>query len=191
MTRRLQIALDVDGVLADLVGELLLRMAKRGHHYRVEDVKNFDFSKTFTPDAMLCANEIMGSPGFAKQLPWYSCARLFVSSVRDLGDLVIATAPFRSSASWASDRAEWLDAYVLPNSIISVPTKLKHLATQFADVLVEDRVETLEAWKAVRPDGVAVLIDRPWNRVSAPYATRVTSYLSAIEVIRSRVSRAA
>jgi len=189
----LNIAVDVDGVLADFVGGLLQRLAPRGHRYAVDDVKHFELSRTLTPEALHVANDIMAAPGFARELDWYPGARLFLSILKDLGDVTIATAPFRGSPTWQDERAKWLDPYVQANDIVSVPTKKKHLVTQFADVLVEDRAETLESWKGVQPDGLAVLIDRPWNRQAAPYAVRVRSYLEAVDAIRTgaKKSRAA
>lgn len=188
---RLHIAVDVDGVLADMVGRLLERLSAAGYCYAESEVKHFDFSRTFSPTALSIANHIMGEPGFAASLDWYQGARVFLSILQDLGAVAIATAPYKGSPTWAADRVKWLSSRVHPNDIISVPTPLKHLATQFADVLVEDRVETLEAWKKVRPDGLAILIDRPWNRVPAPYAVRVTKYIDAVDAVRSFKSRAA
>lgn len=181
------IACDVDGVLADLVNQLLLQLRFDGHSYMESDIRNFDFSKTFSEKAMKRATEIMGSPGFCQDLPWYTGGRVFLSTLKDLGDVVIATAPF-DSATWSHERRRWLEPHIHKNDILSVPSKRKHLAVQFADVLIEDRAETLGDWKRVRPDGLGILINRPWNW-SAPCTGgiyRVTSYRQAIETIRER-----
>lgn len=153
---------DCDGVLADLVGALCSELAGRGFNRTPDDVKHFDFSLSFTEDEMRAVHEIMRTPGFVHALDWYEGARAFLRELAREGDVHAVTAPFRDAASWMHERLAWLASEVQGDRVHFVAGKYKHLVR--GDVLIEDHPTTASDWCTSNPNGVAVLIDRPWNR---------------------------
>jgi 5'(3')-deoxyribonucleotidase len=56
---------------------------------------------------------------------------------------------------WLTRHAPWFD---LEHLIC-----IKHKYLLRGDVLIEDRLRNLVSWKAVNPQGIALLVVRPWN----------------------------
>lgn len=179
---------DVDGVLADFVGGLCLELRARGFDRKPEDVKHWDLSLSFSEAEMRAAHDIMCTPSFVHGLDWYEGAREFVRELRLEGEVHAVTAPFRSSASWMYERLCWLSSEIPGERIHFVSGKYKSLVR--GDVLVEDHPKTAHDWCEANPQGIAVLIDRPWNSPSAAEwhmhsrMYRVRSYDEALQAIR-------
>ncbi len=153
------IGLDVDGVIADLVGRLLDEVhARSGQRFRPEGVTQFDLQATLG-DLWPLGHEILCEPGFARSLRPYPDALRGVHALRALGRVVFVTTPYDASPTWSDDRARWLEAHVG-----AVRKDIVHLAdkTVFAGhVLIDDAPAQLEAWTATgRP---AIRVVRPWN----------------------------
>lgn len=179
---------DVDGVLADFVGGLCIELGARGFRRAPDDVRHWELAKSFSDEELRAAHEIMASPGFCHALEWYEGARDFLRALRGEGEVHAVTAPFRSSSSWMHERYGWLSSEVQGDRVHFVSGKYKHLLR--GDVLVEDHPGTARAWCEVNESGVAILIDRPWNRPGAdefwPHSRmfRAQSYGEALHLLR-------
>lgn len=179
---------DVDGVLADLVADVCAGLAARGHRRTPEEVTHFDFALSFSAEEMRHVHEIMSAPFFCYGLPWYEGAREFVRDLQGQGEVHAVTAPFRSSPSWMHERVQWLAPAVPAERVHFVGGQYKHLVR--GDVLIEDHPGNAAAWCDAHPSGVAILLDRPWNRPTAkefwPHSRmfRARSYAEALQILR-------
>lgn len=179
---------DCDGVLADFVGALCSELDIRGFKRTPEDVKHWNLSLSFTDAEMRAVHDIMCTPGFVHGIPWYEGAKDFLRTLAGEGELHAVTAPFRSSPSWMHERLGWLTSQVSGDRVHFVSGKYKHLVR--GDVLVEDHPTTACEWCEANEDGIAILIDRPWNSPAAqefwPHSRmiRVRTFDEALQAIR-------
>lgn len=156
---------DCDGVLADLVKNLCFELVNQGFDKCPDDIRHFDFSLSLSPEELRAALDIMASPGFCQGLPWYDGAKEFIASLGGFGEVHALTAPFRNGSTWMPERMAWLSPTIPADRVHFVSGKYKHLVR--GHVLIEDHPKTGHDWCVANPDGVAVLIDRPWNRAGA------------------------
>ena len=183
---------DVDGVIANFVGGVVEFLKSRGFQKQESDFTEFDMSQAMTPDQKASFSFLGTQNGFCTSIPWYPQAALFLKVLLDLGTVYALTAPWKAP-TWESERREWL-SHVLPSDrMISCPPSAKHLIR--GDVLIEDHPGTAAKWSHENPRGVAILLDRPWNREgSATWAAaslegntakvrRVRDYKEAIHAI--------
>ena len=179
---------DCDGVFADFVGAVCQGLKVRGFNRTPADVKHFDLASSFTDEEMRATHEIMKEPGFCHGLEWYPGAREFMRDLAREGELHVVTAPFRDGSSWMNERIAWLSSEMPGDRVHFVSGKYKHLVR--GDVLIEDHPKTASDWLLAHPTGIAVLIDRPWNRPSAnEYAAhmrmyRASSFTEALFIVR-------
>lgn len=155
------IGLDVDGVVANLVGPLLDQLHERaGKRLFEPDITRFDLTAVLGPELWPVARNILLEPGFAASLPPYPGAIEGVQRLRSLGRVVFVTSPFPRSPTWAEDRTRWLRVHtdVDRNDIVHVADK-----TLFAGpILIDDSPMQLEAW--VQSGRHAIRMARSWNR---------------------------
>jgi 5'(3')-deoxyribonucleotidase len=173
------ILLDVDGVLGDFVGETIHGTRQRLSAMGLAAVANrlpdatdrwdikgclVDAAPDHADDIRVAVNATWRAPGLAASLSDYPGAVDGVGALRAFADVVALTAPLRSNATWGSEREEWLRRHFgfagADVDIIITGAKWRIPGA----VLVEDRPETLAAWMEAWPQGVGVLIDRPYNR---------------------------
>jgi 5'(3')-deoxyribonucleotidase len=179
---------DVDGVCCDFVGGLCKELAHRGFVKTADDVKHWELAESFTPDELRASLEIMASPGFCHGLAWYDGARDFVHELEQLGDVHAVTAPFRNGTSWMHERLAWLSGVVAGDRVHFVSGKYKHMMR--GDALIEDHPKNAHDWLEANPDGIAILIDRPWNSPAAkefwPHLRmfRVRSFDEALQALK-------
>ncbi len=179
---------DVDGVLADFIGGLCGELCARGVQKTPDNIKHWDLGLSLSESEMRHVHEIMCAPGFVHSLEWYEGAKDFVRELAREGDVHAVTAPFRSSPSWMHERLGWLTSEIAGDRVHFVSGKYKHLMR--GDVLVEDHPKTAHDWCEANPSGIAVLIDRPWNRPGAhewhmhSRMYRVRSFEEALQAIR-------
>lgn len=179
------ILLDIDGVVANLVGSLLEELALHGH-YRVEsDVKHYEFARCFTPEEMRIAVEAMKRSGFADSLGGYPGAQTFIDSLHKLGDVVAVTKPYPASRTWARDREDWCSRFGVGKVIHT-----SHKQYVAGDVLIEDHPGNLSTWLHHNPGTIGVLLSRPWNDLDMgwytgdSFAANATSYGDVLDTIR-------
>lgn len=158
----LRIAVDFDDVLAMHLEKLLRLLSRRtGRHLSMSDITTWNL-----PDAlgvpfetiMACWNE----PGFyADVQPLPGALKGMDRLLRAGHDLLIVTASIslethQQKIQWVQRHLPWFD----PRSL-SLNHRKEWVA---ADVLLDDSPENLVRWQGTFPGGVAVAMDKPYNR---------------------------
>jgi 5'(3')-deoxyribonucleotidase len=179
---------DVDGVLADFVGGLCIELSRRGFAKCANDIKHWDLKESLSPEETRAAYEVMSVPGFCHGLAWYEGARDFFAELVREGDVLAVTAPFDGSETWERERKAWMAPAIERKRVLAISGDFKHHVR--GDVLIEDHPKTAHDWLEANPDGIALLIDRPWNGPGAKEwhmharMYRVKSYDDALTTIR-------
>ena len=157
---RMLIGLDVDGVVADLIGSLLHAIRQRtGQLFLPEHVQSFNLRNSLG-NLWTVVEDILSEPGFARDLSPYPGAIDGIIKLRSLGRVVFVTSPFHRSPTWSHERAVWLHQHTGTHrrDIVHLDDK-----TVFAGhVLIDDAPHQLEAW--VNTQRPAVRVVRPWNQ---------------------------
>ena len=158
-----RILFDVDGVVADLVGALCLRVNAilPSVHLTPNDFTVPEFKdQGFCPDILKALEEVMCERGFVQTLPVHEEARQAIHKARDRGhEVVFVTKPYYKSETWAHDRQVWL--YRLFPGLPTIHTWHKELIP--GDILVEDNPHNLVQWTNTHHQAQGILICRPWN----------------------------
>ena len=182
--RRKRILLDIDGVVADLVGTLCICLKAMGFVRQPEDFTKYVFDDVLSPQERLAARKAMGDGYFCQDISWYPDGKIFIEALRQLGEVVAVTKPFPSPA-WAYEREVWLKGHV--EHVIHTGAKEMILG----NVLIEDCVENAVRWLEHHPGKTAVLIERPWNRYEAHAhgLVRVKTFTEALDAVHAVLSR--
>lgn len=159
------IAFDCDGVLAEFTKGLLDGLKARGFSREESTIRHWDLSASLTQDENALVDEIVSCPGFCAGLAKAPGMSALVRALRAGGhDVFVATSPY-PSRTWIDERKTWLSDVFPASDVMFASSKRKPLIA--ADILVEDHPGTASAWCERHPDGVAILIDRPWNSPAA------------------------
>jgi 5'(3')-deoxyribonucleotidase len=122
-------------------------------------------------------------PGIAREFPVRAGAGPLLRSLRTWADVYAVTAPLDGSPTWAHDRERWLCDCLgfTPSRVISARDK-----TPIAgDALVEDKIETLDAWQAKHPGGLAIAWHESHNARDAWVGPRVRGYDELAEYLET------
>lgn len=170
------VALDMDGVIADLITGLFQAHNSRApapvrflHH---DQHLHYDFTDAWGAEVAKILYEFMGEPGFFAALPIYPGAVEMVDKLLEHHHVeVCTTAPWRFHGSMkaidahvCADKIGWLVRNFPALCADVTLTNKKHLLR--VDVLIDDSQSNVEMWADKHPDGLAVLVARPWNKVS-------------------------
>jgi len=184
--RRLEIALDCDGVLSDFTyGALRVVEEITGRRYSPLDVGEFDFTKALdlsANEARAVKNAIGSRRGFAAGLAPYPRARQGVRRLRELGDVFCVTSPWPSNPWWCAERESWLALHFGIDRVHHAEDK----STYAADVFVDDRSKHVRAWAIAWPGRTAVFWRTPHNTGEAvPWgAWSISSWDALYDVAR-------
>lgn len=157
-----RIWVDCDGVLSDFVEaylELVADLFGRAHVHN--DVTRFNFSECVTTkeEDRIVWGRINATPGLIRGLPDLPGVD-YLPRLRELGDVGCLTSP-TTGPHWVPERFAWLlDRGFTKRDVIFASDK-SHVR---GDFLIDDSLENCEAWQAAHPNGVAILLDSPWNR---------------------------
>ncbi len=152
----MRVLFDLDGVLADLVTPL-----SKKFDFRKEDVTAFNFNDCLGKIKASKIYQEMARPGFCAELQPMEGALSVLKEVQEQGhEIVFVTAPFPYSRTWSFDRMLWLKREFREIDAPVILTDRKDLVS--GDLLVEDRVKNLAAFKETGRKGL--LIDQPWNQ---------------------------
>ncbi len=153
----MRILLDCDGVLADFVGPFLdLVNEEFSTSTRREDVTRYDIAKALGWDDAFSASVselVCRTLGMVERLPVIDGAREAVRALTGWGEIYVVTSPWPGHPTWAYERARWLWRHFGFASKHIVSTSAKHIID--GDVLVDDKTETLRAWRDAHPNGTA------------------------------------
>lgn len=182
-----RILCDVDGVLVDFVQGLCSALAGHGLFYRPQDFLHWDLRETLSHEAQRAVLQVLTSPGFCQGLEWYEGARDFLDELQREGEVYLVTAPYDGSETWERERKAAMAPF--PRSKV-LPVPGEHKRVVRGDVFIEDHPKTAHDWLEEHEEGIALLIDRPWN---GPHSKewhchrrmyRVKDYVEALTTIR-------
>lgn len=154
------IALDCDGVLADMVTPALEIVRGLGGPDLTHDALQVWDIDTLLPEGPIrdeFYNRI-GAEGFNRSLKPYPGAEEAVERLRKVGEVVCVTTSLMSSKTWAYERYHWLKKHFgFPKSHV-IQTAGKFWVR--ADILADDKPETV---REVSSFMRGFLIDRSYN----------------------------
>src|SRR3990167_2168837 len=163
-----KILVDIDGVMCDLVGEVLNRLNKRlGTKFKQDKIKEWNFfapeSVIFTEEEMRHINEIMKEEGLTNECSLITDAKETLEKLKEQGhEIIWLTAPWKHSKTWCYDRTLWIErelGHISKNTIFAwnkedIP----------GDVLIDDNPEFIMKWQNKHSSkGLAYLFRQPWN----------------------------
>jgi 5' nucleotidase, deoxy (Pyrimidine), cytosolic type C protein (NT5C) len=161
--RKLQIALDCDGLLSRFVdGALKVVEEVTGRRHEESDVGEFDFTRALGLSAREAreVKAIIGSRrGFAASLAPYPRARQGVRRLRELGDVFCVTTPWDSNPYWREERDAWLALHFGIDRVHHAADKTGYEA----DVFVDDKSSHVREWLTAWPGRLAVFWRTPHN----------------------------
>ena len=182
--RRLKIAIDCDGVLADFtMGALKVVEQVTGRRYSWADVTAFDFTRALDLSAAESHDVkaiISSRQGFCASLAPYPKARDGVRRLRELGEVFCVTSPWDSNPWWRDERTSWLALHFGIDTVHHAEDK----SPFEADVFVDDRSKHVRAWSSAWPGRTAVFWRTPHNTSEAvpAGAWSVSSWTSLYDI---------
>lgn len=165
----MRILLDCDGVLSDFIGGVIPIINELlDTAYTPADVTVFSFAESLklTVDQAVAVKRAIGSePKLAARLPVLPGAVDGLRKLQEIAEIYIVTSSWDSNPTWEYDRKAWFKRHfdLHHNRIIFAHDK----QVCVGDVLVDDKTETLIAWRDAHPCGVAVQWQTPHNRLDA------------------------
>jgi len=165
--KKLEIALDADGLLADFTaGALRIVEEATNRKYTPADVGEFDFTKALgltEYETRIVKAMINNRRGFAASLAPYPNARQGVRRLRELGHVFCVTSPWDENPWWRAERESWLALHFG----IEVVHHANDKSAYEADVFVDDRSKHVHAWLAAWPGRCGVFWRTPHNTSEA------------------------
>lgn len=165
----MNIAIDVDGVVADLVPKLLSEINhKFKTKYTIEQCTMWNFYDRSggmfdDPEHADYAVKLMRGAHYAANVRIISGSVDAINRICAAGHTVVwVTAPFRSSKTWAFDRTNWILEHFPACSKHIILTDRKEWVD--ADILIDDNPENIERWmKGGKKYRKGYLFSQPWN----------------------------
>lgn len=170
-----RILLDCDGVLADFHSSCVTIIEQlTGKQYDLKEMVEWDIFDALGVSAEVRDEtyRLMHQPGWCSRINPYPQAFFGYEQLCRLGDVYVCTSPMMMSATWTSERDEWLLRHFKVRSKKIIHTSAKYICS--GDVLIDDRVVNLEKWKLHNPNGLAIqwiipdYKTKPWN---GPYTS--------------------
>ncbi|RPH64974.1 MAG: hypothetical protein EHM89_00095 [Acidobacteria bacterium] len=185
MTR---VLLDCDGILSDFISAYL-RIVNRvtGLRFVPEQVTEFDINKSIglsASDASLVKRAVGESPALATALAVYPGSRDGVAALQRIADVYVVTSPWNSNPTWTHDREWWLQKHFDIPAKRVIHTAAKHVCR--GDVLIDDKVSTVQLWRAEYPDALGVVWSTPHNQNDSDAGPRTNDWSELCELIRRR-----
>lgn len=155
------VLLDCDGVLSDLLGKTVSKLAEAGMPM-TQEVKDWEIRKYLNKDQLDFMYKLWDSDGFVKTLDPYPGAVDAVRNLRKIANVHVLTSHWDSSKSWVQDRTWWLQEHFGFNSKQVTFSHDKH--AWWGDLFVDDHIKNVGPWSAKWPDSIAILWEQPYNQ---------------------------
>lgn len=159
--------IDVDGPMADFCAPAFDAIFQvTGRRFNASDhVNGWDlFSGLGLSDKETKAVlRVMEVPGLCLGIPIVPGAREGIEELRKFADVWAVTSPF-GGEHWMHERDAWLVRHFgfHKSHVLHVRGESKHGV--YGNMLVEDKVETLNSWQAAWPMETGVLFELPYNK---------------------------
>jgi len=157
------IAIDVDEVLVDFMGECQRLFKALGLPAYVATGRYDVYAELDE----LRRTVFLGLGERANRMQAFEHAHEVLTELRKLDKVVALTAPWSGSETWHRARVvHLLELGFKESEIVFCPGELKQYFA--ADILIEDRTETLIQWANRNPLGSAICLATPWNTLETP-----------------------
>lgn len=179
--------LDVDGVVADMMGTLHDVLTERGYQCpKHDEVTCWDFLTLIKDeDSKAYAQIVLSKRWFWASLKPYDGAFRFVDAIRQEGhDVVFLTAPYDNCPEWHDARVCWLREHMGASSRDVVVTHEKWRVR--GHVFIDDKPDNAVTWDSEQESMLSIgfLLERPWNATGQRKHCRTLSSLDAGIVLR-------
>lgn len=178
-----RVLLDVDGVICDFLTPALETINRLlGTDHKLTDMKSWHLFDSFVASKAVerAAYDEWKSIGWCRNLPVYPGAVEGVTSLREIADVYICTSPMNGE-TWTNERERWLAHHFGFDRKHVIHTECKWICA--ADVLIDDKTETLNKWQECHPHGVALRWAQVTNK-TVPYdGITVDNWATALRVI--------
>jgi 5'(3')-deoxyribonucleotidase len=174
----MRILLDCDGVICDFVQEVL-RFDNFEHS--LDSITEFNIFKAWgAPERWPLFSKWIAEPGRVLNMQPLQGAKDFARDLRALGEVCIATSPYKGAPFWIQERLVWLEREFgfAPDDVFNLSRK----NWIEADVLVDDALHNAQDFP-----GRVLLLDQPWNHAAElpPHVTRCFGYEQVLEQVRA------
>jgi 5'(3')-deoxyribonucleotidase len=183
-TTKLRVALDMDEVLADWIGEVCRcwNAEYPDEQCTPDAITSWDIAAQLGKGGKSFISGLMGMIGLYRRLKPVDGAINGVNVLLDAGHEVLIVTALPPNAPFApKEKLEWLAEFMPRVSSGNVFfCNRKELID--ADVLVDDRAETIETWTCTgRP---AILFDKPHNR-ECGFGVRAHGWVDVLRIVET------
>lgn len=184
-TRRIEVALDVDGILANFVQCALDYVHRHsGRKYDPSHITTWELFETIEEKHLQAdCYDMFKAKGGCTSIPVFEGAQEGVRRLQQIADVFFVTSPFRPSQTWMVEREEWLYRHFHVKAKDVVHNSQKHRTA--ADVFVDDKAEHVLSWQERHPTGLALLWNTPHNQKEP--LLRTTSWGSLLVTVQKRI----
>lgn len=161
--KKLDVVLDVDGVLADFVAATLRyllekhRVEIRPSHINVWDIVSVPEIKPYKEDLW----KAWAQKGYAQNLPVIEGTQETVALLRRYANIKFATAPMKANPTWIKERNAWLRRYFDARTVDITHTDKKSVVP--GHFFVDDKPANIEEYAGVHKDAHVFLRLWPYN----------------------------
>lgn len=169
--RRIQILLDMDGVLVDFMSGAIKALNKAYHkditleQYATEFGKwgTYDYYGISKKEFWQAIENVLGFWLDLQPIPWYKELYNYLSSK---GDVTITTAPSKSN-SCVVQKYRWLEYYLNIKKEDVIMINKKQLLVAPGNILIDDSPDNVDRFSSV--GGKAILVPSTWNTVNLTF----------------------
>lgn len=167
----MRILVDVDGVVADLMGGFIAFASERGCVIQRDKITAHHISKsrglehlstTFDLDDML--REFLCTDDCYEDILEIEDASYAINTLSRRHELAFLTATMKSAPQSYASKFNWLQRRFPEIPVISAPSEYKHWVA--GDILIDDRYDACSRFSSAWPNGkmgASFLFSQPWN----------------------------
>lgn len=184
MRAKKRLLCDVDGVLADFVSAAEHAVYRvLGLHLPEGARDEWDIFRSLASKDRARVYDALHEPGFCLGLTPLPGAVDGIREARRVADVYFVTSPMRGM-TWTRERELWLERHFDARTAHVVHTSAKHLCV--GDVFVDDKPDTVVAWREHHPRAVGFVWDGRHNR-TAP-GPRTSSWSDVVDALRGSIT---
>lgn len=153
---------DLDGTLADFQGAMRRDLEKLRSPEEPTALPWDDDHDTLPAHMRARWDMIKRQPDWWFNLEYMESGKFLVKTLKDVGFKIhlLTRAPRRYASAW-EQKVRWAQQHLPDVEMTIAPTK----SMVYGKVLVDDWPEYVLPWLDVRPRGIVILPDQPWNRL--------------------------